>query len=221
MRDDPAMTDDELLDVIDAGGAHVGVKDRAAVHRDGDWHVAFHLWVVSADGVILQRRGRTKSSWPGLLDATAAGHLRAGERVPDGVREATEELGVTWPFADLVALGTYAVEDRERPGIVNRERQHVFAVRDDRPLERYDAFDRAELDGLVLVEHDAFAELAGGSEAPVTATAWDGARLRATCVRTAELVPSPYLASLPAALAAVRATSRSESSRSRSRALGS
>jgi isopentenyldiphosphate isomerase len=221
MRDDPAVAEHELLDVFDATGAHAGVKDRAAVHRDGDWHAAFHLWVVSAGGVILQRRARTKASWPGRLDATAAGHLLAGESVADGMREVAEELGVTWPFADLVALGTHPVEDRERPGIVNRERQHVFAVRDDRALERYDAFDRAELEGLVLVARDGFAALAHGAQASVAATAWDGARSSAIAVRAAELVPSPYLASLSAALAALGATSRSESSRSRRRASGS
>ncbi len=193
----------ELLDVYDDAGAHAGVKERAAVHRDGDWHVAFHLWVVSRAGVLLQRRASTKASWPGRLDASAAGHLLAGERVADGLREAEEELGVAWPLDALVALGAHRVEDRERPGVVNRELQHVFGVRDERPLEAFDAFDRAELDGLVVVGHDGFAALARGAPAPVAATTWDGLRVAATAVRAGELVPSPYLASLAGALAAL------------------
>jgi isopentenyldiphosphate isomerase len=203
MRDHGAMDEDELLDVVDADGASVGVKPRAAVHRDGDWHVAFHLWVAGAGGVLLQRRARTKASWPGRLDATAAGHLVAGEGVADGLREAEEELGVAWPFEALVALGVHRVQDSERAGVFNREVQHVFGVRDDRPLEAFDAFDRAELDGLVLVGHDAFAALAGGSADGVPARAWDGERVRAAEVRAAELVPSPYLPALAGPLAAL------------------
>ena len=93
--------DDELLDVVDEHGRRLGVKRRGDVHRDGDWHLAFHLWVVRPDGVLLQRRAATKASWPGRLDATAAGHLLAGEAVRDGLREAEEELGVAYAFDDL------------------------------------------------------------------------------------------------------------------------
>ena len=85
--------DDEILDVFDERGRHLGTKRRADVHRDGDWHLAFHLWVVAPAGVLLQRRARGKSSWPGFLDASAAGHLLAGEAIRDGLREADEELG--------------------------------------------------------------------------------------------------------------------------------
>jgi 8-oxo-dGTP pyrophosphatase MutT (NUDIX family) len=153
--------------------------------------------------VLLQRRASTKASWPGRLDATAAGHLVAGESVADGLREAEEELGVAWPFDALVALGRHRVEDRERPGVVNRELQHVFGVRDERPLQAFDGFDRAELDGLVVVAHAGFAALASGHDAPVAARSWDGVRVAATAIRAAELVPSPYLASLAGALAAL------------------
>jgi isopentenyldiphosphate isomerase len=203
MRHDHGVADDELLDVLDEAGVRSGVKARADVHRDGDWHVAFHLWVVGAGGVLLQRRASGKASWPGRLDATAAGHLVAGERVADGLREAEEELGVAWAFGDLVPLGVHRVEDSERPGVVNRELQHVFGVRDDRPLHAYDRFDRTELDGLVLVDHPGFAALAAGRAAAVDALAWDGERVRRTTVRAVELVPSPYLGSLAGALAAL------------------
>jgi 8-oxo-dGTP pyrophosphatase MutT (NUDIX family) len=189
------MADDELLDVVDEHGARVGVKRRDAVHRDGDWHLAFHLWVAGPEGVLLQRRARTKAAWPGRLDATAAGHLLAGEAVADGLREAEEELGVAFAFADLVALGVHRVREPS-----NREHQHVFGVRDDRPLEAWTAFDRVEVDGLVLVGHDAFATLAGGGGA-VAAAAWDGARVDAVQVAAGELVPTPYLAALAPALA--------------------
>src|SRR4051794_10360357 len=186
----------ELLDVFDDRGWHRGVKERDAVHRDGDWHLAFHLWVVRPDGVLLQRRAATKSSWPGRLDATAAGHLIAGEQVRDGLREAEEELGVAYAFGALAPLGVHRVDDAERPGVRNRELQHVFAVCDARPLDAWTGLDREELDGLVLVAHDGFATLAAGGNGAVPARAWDGEALRDVEVAAGELVPAPYLAAL-------------------------
>jgi isopentenyldiphosphate isomerase len=200
--------DDELLDVFDERGWHLGTKRRADVHRDGDWHLAFHLWVVNADGVLFQRRARDKDSWPGFLDASAAGHLIAGEAIQDGLREADEELGAAYAFDDLESLGVHRVDDPERSGIVNRELQHVFAIRDDRPLEAWRDFDRVELDGLVLVDHDAFLELVSaldgdgaGSDRPVVpARSWDGAAIAAVQVSPREVVPAPYLTAIAPAL---------------------
>src|SRR4051812_30424750 len=51
---DHAMNADgasELFDLYDADGAPLGLrKERALVHRDGDWHRSLHLWVVLAEG---------------------------------------------------------------------------------------------------------------------------------------------------------------------------
>jgi len=197
--------EDEILDVVDERGRHLGTKRRGDVHRDGDWHLAFHLWVVARAGVLLQRRARAKSSWPGYLDASAAGHLLAGESVRDGVREADEELGSAYAFDDLAPIGVFGVADSEHSGTVNRELQHVFAVRDERPLDAWVAFDRVEVDGLVLVDHDAFATLArasvdGAADVAVPGRAWDGVREEAVDVRAAEVIPTPYLAEIAPAL---------------------
>ncbi len=199
--------DDELLDVFDERGWHLGAKPRDAVHRDGDWHLSFHLWVVSEDGVLLQRRARDKRSWPGFLDASAAGHLIAGEAIRDGLREADEELGAAYAFDDLESLGVHRVDETEQSGFVNRELQHVFAIRDDRPLDAWTDFDRVELDGLVRVGHDGFAALAealvapdGPGEVTVPGRAWDGTAVAEVGVGAAEVVPSPYLARIAPAL---------------------
>jgi isopentenyldiphosphate isomerase len=183
---------EELLDVIDQHGAHLGVKPRGAVHRDGDWHAAFHLWVVSPAGVLLQRRSAAKAAWPGFLDATAAGHLIAGEAVADGLREVREEIGATYPFEALTALGVHSVDECRGEGGHNRERQHVYAVRDDRPLASWAEFDRVELDGLVLVGHTAFSSLVHGDAPSTVARSFDGHREQIVNV---PLEPAPACAS--------------------------
>src|SRR4051794_32465242 len=100
---------EELLDVYDDNGRAAGQLPRSVVHRDGHWHRVFHCLVVaqrsSGPVVVLQRRSRRVSAFPGLLDLTVAGHLVAGERPVEGAREAQEEMGLDLSPAQLVPLG--------------------------------------------------------------------------------------------------------------------
>ena len=72
---------EELFDVLDEAGARTGaVKARAAVHRDGDFHRAAHVWVLDPAGrTLLARRSASKDSYPGAWDMAADGHVGAGE----------------------------------------------------------------------------------------------------------------------------------------------
>jgi isopentenyldiphosphate isomerase len=190
------VADLELLDVFDEQGARLGVRTRADVHREGLWHRCLHLWVVTDAGeVLLQRRGRGKAAWPGMLDATAAGHLTAGETVLDGLREAEEELGIVFSPAQVRPLGVRAVADRPVPGTLNREVQHVYAARSPLSLEDWTGLDRTEVDGLVALPIAAFAALVHDG-IPQPAREWDGERVTRPEVAPGELVPSPYLAVL-------------------------
>ena len=102
--------DAELLAVTDRCGQPTGcLKRRAEVHRAGDWHRTRTVWLVltrgpGAPALVLQKRGALKDAWPGLLDASSAGHL-----VPDDSdpwREVEEELGVRpAPLDCVLGLG--------------------------------------------------------------------------------------------------------------------
>ncbi|HLJ74165.1 MAG TPA: NUDIX hydrolase, partial [Thermoanaerobaculia bacterium] len=67
----------ELIDVLKPDGLPTGErKPKAEIHRDGDWHRAAHIWIVSRDGrFLIQRRSPRKENNPGLWDVSAAGHL--------------------------------------------------------------------------------------------------------------------------------------------------
>jgi isopentenyldiphosphate isomerase len=187
----------ELVDVYDERGAHLGVERRDVVHREGLWHRSFHLWVASGDGVLLQRRAADKEAFGGMLDATAAGHLTAGETVAGGVREAEEELGVAFALDRLESLGMRSVVDRPTPATTNRELQHVFLVRDDRPLEAWSDFDRVEVAGLAWLGLEAFTALAFGEVAgPWPGREWDGRTVVTKTITREELVPASYLRAL-------------------------
>jgi isopentenyldiphosphate isomerase len=132
---------DELLDAYDDSGRSLGPLPRSVVHRDGHWHRVFHCLVVAqrATGpvVVLQRRSRSVSAFPGLLDLTVAGHLVAGERPVHGAREAQEEMGLDLSPEQLVPLGVRLTVFTSGEGRLDRELTHVFLTRDDTPLENY------------------------------------------------------------------------------------
>ena len=128
----------ELLDVLDETGAKTGeIKPRDAVHRDGDWHRVFHLWIVRSDGtLILQRRSRHKELEPNRVDVTVGGHLGAGESVFGATREVQEELGLAVGPERLAFLGTWKTQ-RHYERAIDREFQEVFALVNEWSLEEY------------------------------------------------------------------------------------
>jgi isopentenyldiphosphate isomerase len=138
----------ENIDIYDANRSHIGVMDRTQAHLSGQWHRAFHCWVVSDGQVLLQKRAATVRSNPGKLDVSAAGHLAAGESVMAGAREITEELGIEFDPDDLHFLGE-RVEVADLPNDYrNREFQSVFLLRHTVALSGYRA-DPGEVDALV------------------------------------------------------------------------
>ncbi|KAI3687264.1 hypothetical protein L1987_80958 [Smallanthus sonchifolius] len=70
-----------------------------AVHRDGDYHRAVHVWIFAeSTQQLLQKRADCKDSWPGLWDISSAGHISAGDSsLVTARRELQEELGLTLP----------------------------------------------------------------------------------------------------------------------------
>jgi isopentenyldiphosphate isomerase len=186
----------ELIDVFDELGRGAGVRDRATVHAEGWWHQAFHLLVVArrpGGGVaVLQRRARTKQAFPGLLDLSATGHLAAGERPIDGVRELREELGIDLEPGTLHLLGVRRVVD-ETPEGLNREFCHVFLARDDRPLDAYTP-DPAEVSGVVELDlHRGLDLFSGRVDTVGAAELTVGEEARRTPVQRSQFVPEGAL----------------------------
>ncbi|QGG95116.1 NUDIX hydrolase [Actinomarinicola tropica] len=186
----------ERLDTFDELGRHTGVADRLTVHAEGLWHQVIHILVVarreSGPVVVLQRRAASKSTFPGLLDLSATGHLAAGETPIDGLRELREELGIDVAPAALVRLGVRRLVDVTPEG-TNRELAHVHLVADDRPLEAY-APDPTEVDAVVDLPVDAGLDLFTGRRDVVecAAVGADGATTRLTVERSS-FVPDPPL----------------------------
>mgnify|MGYP003378893156 CR=1 FL=1 len=103
----------EMFDVRTPQGDPTGeVKERSAVHRGGDWHGTAHIWLVRRrEGrieLLLQKRSRTKESFPGCYDTSCAGHLSAGDTFLEAaLRELEEELGIAASGEELYFAGIY------------------------------------------------------------------------------------------------------------------
>ena len=187
----------ELLEVFDRSGAPTGrAKPRAAIHVDGDWHVAFHCWILRRGGrqVLLQRRSLLKDTFAGCWDAAAAGHWRFGESPSEAAREIAEELGIDVEFDRLQYHGRERSARRLPNGLIDRELHQVYLLCDDRPLAAYRP-DPAEVMGLAAFEvADLVAlvsgQLALGNAVEAVSVKGDGSLEPTTvCVQREDLVP--------------------------------
>ena len=171
-----AWRDPEPLDIYDDSLVHRGVKERGLVHLEGDWHRSFHCWLFCPErrAVYLQRRAASKRTYPGFLDTSVAGHLRAGESVREACREGEEELGVPLDFSSLVPLGRSV--DMARHGIlIDREVAEVFACPVALPPQAFRP-DRAEVASVLECGLQEFQALFCAGQASVPAQEYaDGA----------------------------------------------
>lgn len=161
---------DELFDVLNPDGTPAGyARSRGEVHRTGLWHRGLHIWVYRVTNglpeVLFQRRSKTKDTWPGSLDVTVGGHVRAGEAIADTVREAAEEIGVELQLEQLVRIGRRFAIDRNEHWS-DREVNEVFAARIDQPLTDF-RLHPEEVDGLVSLALDDAQALFDGVESQV------------------------------------------------------
>lgn len=91
----------EIFDIVDENDLPIGRAPRREVHARGLRHRAVHVLVCDPEGrVLVQRRSAAKDLHPGVWDASATGHVGAGEDYDSAARrELTEELGWAPPLA--------------------------------------------------------------------------------------------------------------------------
>lgn len=101
----------EYLDIVDENGTPTGgIIDRKTAHQKGVRHRTSHVWIARREKgkiqILLQKRCRTKDSFPGCYDISSAGHIPAGvDYIPSALRELEEELGVRIREDQLIDCG--------------------------------------------------------------------------------------------------------------------
>jgi isopentenyldiphosphate isomerase len=187
----------ELLEVFDSHGQPTGMaRSRAEIHLSGDWHQAFHCWIVRRHGreVVLQRRSLKKDTFAGCWDAAAAGHWRFGETPQEAAREIAEELGLAVDFDQLVYRGYERAQRHFASGLIDREYHRVYVLAADLPIAEYRP-DPSEVMGVAAFSVPDVISLAAGRVS--TARAIEGIavlrdgslRADAPLIARAEMVP--------------------------------
>ena len=163
------MQEDELLAVYDDAGNRTGVKPRADVHRDGDWHELVFVWSAypgedNRPCTLLQIRARAGDPFQGNVDSLAAGHVAAAESHREGARrEIREEAGVEVTPDDLAYLEMWPLENPD--GNCRRVLQHHYLCR--RPMNLGELVFSEEVSGFVELDAGKFLALLEGKRAAV------------------------------------------------------
>jgi isopentenyldiphosphate isomerase len=106
----------EYFDVVDENGIPTGkTVERVKAHEEGIRHRTAHVWIVrKVDGrtqILLQKRCKSKDSFPGCYDISSAGHIPAGaDYISSALRELKEELGVSVDAKELKDCGMHKLD---------------------------------------------------------------------------------------------------------------
>ena len=123
----------EYLDVLTPAGEKTGrVKLRSDVHRDGDWHLSVHVWILNSKGeLLMQCRSPKKDIGANKWDISYCGHVRTGSiSLETALREGGEELGLDLTAEDLEMLFT-ATQDKTTSQYSDREFNDTYLIRRD------------------------------------------------------------------------------------------
>lgn len=140
----------ELIDVVNEKDEVIGVKDKDAVHRDGDLHRIAIIYVINSKGeLLIHKRAESKKLHPGFWDITVGGHVHSGETYEDAAkRELREELGIN-PIK-FFEIGKWI----GRPNASNpleRLIVKIFLVKFDSNVEALE-FDKKEISQIRLIK---------------------------------------------------------------------
>ncbi|OAB44993.1 NUDIX hydrolase [Paenibacillus antarcticus] len=163
----------EIFDIFNNRMEKIGTASRSEAHLLGLWHQTFHCWVYrETDGqgpsLLFQLRDAKKDTYPSLLDISCAGHLIAGERIEDGIRELKEELGLDISFKALHPCGVFVDDNTITETLIDREFCHVFLYKCVKDVSEYE-FQVSEVSGLYFINMDKFQQLIQGDIESVVA----------------------------------------------------
>jgi len=95
----------ELIDKNTGESLNI-IKQRSAVHRDGDWHSAVSVFIFNKKGQLLVQKRDPSVAEPNRLETSASGHMAPGEIPQESIlRETLEEVGMKMSLSRLINVG--------------------------------------------------------------------------------------------------------------------
>ncbi len=159
---------DELVDILDEEGNRTGeTMLKSMAHRKGLFHPTVHVWLYTANGLLLlQKRAAVKETHPLLWDVSVAGHIAAGEEIiTAALREVKEEIGLELQASDLEKIGVFRSVHRHTDTLVDSEYHHTFISELKVPVSGL-LKQESEVDDLALVPLLRFSEEVWGLALP-------------------------------------------------------
>jgi isopentenyl-diphosphate delta-isomerase len=116
---------DDLLVLVDQLDREIGVGEKMAVHRSGQLHRAFSVFITNSQGeILLQQRAWSKYHSGGLWTNTCCSHPRPGELVIEAAhRRLQEEMGFD---CELTELFSFIYRVHLDGGLIEHEYDYVF-----------------------------------------------------------------------------------------------
>jgi isopentenyldiphosphate isomerase len=123
----------EYLDIYDENGKPLRIKkSKKEAHDKGLWHWAVQIWVVnSKKEILMQKRSPLMDNYPNKWEASASGHVSAGEDdITSALRETEEEIGLKLEPKNFILIGTVK-QMTKREGYINNEINPIYVVKMD------------------------------------------------------------------------------------------
>ena len=144
----------EYIDTYNEKHQFIGRFEKGKAHELGLWHdVVGALVINDSNKVFFQLKNHKHNGVndTDLLEITAGGHLQAGEKIEDGVREIKEETGLDVSYDNLIKCGTRICNfDND---MIIREFQHYFLLPLNINIEDFKSIDD-EVVGFVKLDID-------------------------------------------------------------------
>ena len=131
------MAKKKKLNIVDADDNIIGEETREKIHYEGLLHREVNVWFYNKNGdVIFQLRKKSQESFPGLLDATAGGHVEIGCSYDEtAVKEVKEETGLSIDSNKLLLVDTARAKDiDEVKNVINEKIQARYIYKFDGSL---------------------------------------------------------------------------------------
>lgn len=115
----------EIIDIFDENHNHLGTCDKKIAHEKGLWHQVFACLFINSEKntVYLQYKNSSHNELSDLnkIDISVGGHLLAGEKIEDGVREIKEESSLKVRYSDLINVGLRIINKKITDNFIIRE----------------------------------------------------------------------------------------------------
>lgn len=114
------MSEHPAIQIVDENDKPIGKASISDARRKGLWHRIVRIMVEDINGrLLLQKRAASMHTYPGCWDASAAGHVDAGEDcLSSAKRELAEETGLNTEHLEEIA--SYKTEGQYKNQIVRR-----------------------------------------------------------------------------------------------------